>query len=231
MTRSTYLFPDTIIIIFAREPIQGQVKTRLIPSLGKKNATELYQRLLSHAISLHTKENFTDPLGAVARRLAPVELCITPESTVDYFLSMPQSEYFELSFQQGNDLGNRMYNVLNSALENYSKAILVGTDCPFLTTDEVCQAIQSLDSSDMVFSPAQDGGYVLVGAKRLLNGAFDNITWGSEHVMSQTREQLNRLGIQWYELPKQVDIDDESDLRYIAQHTEFKDYINSIYEL
>lgn len=212
MTSQNYLYPDALIIIFAREPIPGQVKTRLIPALGKEGAANLYKRLLDYAVQNVSSAN-----------LAPANLCITPESCKQYFTQINSSSSFEFSEQVGEDLGSRMHNALASGLKKYSKIILIGTDCPFLSKDDLQQAIEALDSNDMVFSPARDGGYVLVGASKLTPDLFENIDWGTERVMEQSRKNLHRYGFSWHELSIQFDIDDENDFKYLLEHNEFKE--------
>ena len=205
---------DTLIIIFAREPVAGQVKTRLIPALGVEGAAKLYKRLLDYAIN-----------NAIASSLSAVNLCITPESNKNYFSQMPCSVNFELSVQTGKDLGARMHNALAVALNNYSKAILIGTDCPFLSSHDLQQAIIALDNNDMVFSPAKDGGYVLVGAKKISPVVFEHIDWGTDKVMAQTRRALLKYNMSWQELPEQYDIDVKDDLKYLLLHNDFKGLI------
>ena len=116
-----------------------------------------------------------------------------------------------------------MYNALLEALETYDRAILIGTDCPFFTVRDAAQAIEVLNEFDMVFAPANDGGYVMVGASRLTRACFTDIDWGTEQVMSQTRERLRNAQLSWFELPQQVDIDTENDLKYLMQVNEYKD--------
>ncbi len=214
MTSINRSFPETLIIVFAREPVQGLVKTRLIPALGAEGATELYKRLLDFTIS-----------NVIDSHLSPVNLCITPESNTSYFDLMPAARHFELSVQNGRDLGERMYFALVQALTRYSKVILIGTDCPFLTKNDLELAIKALDEHDMVFSPATDGGYVLVGAKNVTQAIFMDIDWGTNRVMQQSRNILSRLDFSWYELPEKNDIDVKSDLKYLLLHNDFKDFI------
>ncbi|MDX2504315.1 MAG: TIGR04282 family arsenosugar biosynthesis glycosyltransferase [Gammaproteobacteria bacterium] len=211
MTFRNFLYSDTLIIIFAREPVPGQVKTRLIPTLGEQGATQLYKQLLDYAVS-----------NMIDWKFAPVNLCITPESNKSYFIRNGRYRNVELSVQKGENLGSRMHNALASALQNYPKALLIGTDCPFLSRDDLQQAIMALDGNDMVFSPARDGGYVLVGAKRLVSDLFEDIDWGTERVMAQSRIALSRYDFRWQELSEQYDIDTKEDLRYLLQHNEFK---------
>lgn len=206
--------PDTLIIIFAREPVAGQVKTRLIPALGEKGATKLYEQLVNSILNT-----------VLSAAQAPVNLCITPESDKAYFSQWSDAIHFELSVQAGNELGQRMYNALARALTCYSKAILIGTDCPFLSSDDFHQAIKSLDEHDMVFSPAKDGGYVLVGAKNIKPAVFENIDWSTEKVMAQTRSSLIKQQISWQELAEQQDIDDRNDLKSLLLHKDFKHVI------
>ena len=207
-----FSYPDTLIIIFAREPVIGQVKTRLIPALGKEGATELYRRLLDHTIE-----------KVISSDLSPVNLSITPESHLKYFEQMSLFDHFKLTIQHGSNLGMRMYNALLAGLSDYSKVVLIGTDCPFLNADDFQQAIIALDDNDMVFSPAEDGGYVLVGAKKVLPGVFNFIDWGTDRVMEQSRLALINHQISWLELSEQCDIDVESDLRKLFLLDEFKE--------
>ncbi|MCP3851171.1 MAG: glycosyltransferase [Gammaproteobacteria bacterium] len=213
MNKHHFLYPDSLIIIFAREPVKGRVKTRLIPALGQEGATKLYTQLLNYALN-----------NVMNSALSPVELCVTPESHPDYFSRLSCAEQFSLSFQEGDDLGLRMLNALNQGLCHYSKVILMGTDCPFLTKRDLQEAITSLDKHDMVFSPASDGGYVLVGAKKVVPHVFENIEWGTDQVMIQSRQVLIESQISWQELSLQDDIDLQSDLIKLKQLDEFKDY-------
>ncbi|MCU7800970.1 MAG: TIGR04282 family arsenosugar biosynthesis glycosyltransferase [gamma proteobacterium symbiont of Lucinoma myriamae] len=220
MNKSPFRYPDTLVIIFAREPLAGQVKTRLIPTLGEEGATKIYKQLLDYAIN-----------NVITSNLSPANICITPESNRHYFTQMTCSSQFELSVQSGNDLGERMYNSLIQALKHYSKAILIGTDCPFLSHNDLQQSIATLDNNDMVFSPANDGGYVLVGANAVnpvvFEQVFEQIDWGTEKVMAQTRMKLLKHKVSWQELSAQNDIDIEADLKYLPLHNKFQDFIKN----
>jgi rSAM/selenodomain-associated transferase 1 len=196
---------DVLISIFARQPIVGQVKTRLIPALGAQGAMILYQELLNHTINT-----------VVRADLSVIDLCITPESQPTFFTQHRESNSFSTTMQYGADLGQRMYYALMCALEKVNKVILIGTDCPFLSRVDLQQAINALDTYDMVFSPAYDGGYVLVGATKLDKCVFSAIDWGTPSVMAQTRQQLRQTNLSWHELAKQHDIDVPEDLVYLA---------------
>ncbi len=212
LSQNKLQYSDTQIIIFAREPVYGQVKTRLIPALGAAGATELYSALLDFTL----KKIYTCQPASVC-------LCITPESRTAFFLDRYPFTELQITKQRGNDLGQRMSNALKQSLSHFSRAILIGTDCPFLNQSDLEQAFNALNTHDMVFSPARDGGYVLVGARRSVPGSFIGIDWGSEQVMRQTRKRLMELKISWQELAWQQDIDDENDLKYLQHVHEFSD--------
>ncbi|MCU7833775.1 MAG: TIGR04282 family arsenosugar biosynthesis glycosyltransferase [gamma proteobacterium symbiont of Taylorina sp.] len=209
-----FIYSDVLIIIFAREPQPGKVKTRLIPQLGENAATRLYTSMLEHALTT-----------VIQSKLSSLDVCITLESKADYFLSISLHNEFSISRQAGKDLGERMYHALQTALKQYSRVILIGSDCPFINKEVLQQAIAALETSDMVFSPASDGGYVLVGAKNLIPAVFEEIHWGSEFVMQQTRKRLSAANISWTELSVQHDIDLIEDLKYLSDLPEFKGWV------
>jgi len=204
-TEKNTLHSDVLIRIFARQPVVGQVKTRLIPALGAQGAMILYQELLNHTINT-----------VVHAELSAIDLCVTPESQPSFFTQHSDSKSFSITMQSGADLGQRMYHALDNALEKANKVIIIGTDCPFLNMVDLQQAIKALDSYDMVFSPAHDGGYVLVGASKLDKCVFSAIDWGTSAVMAQTRQQLRQTNLSWHELATQHDIDVPEDLVHLA---------------
>lgn len=205
------VYPDTAIILFAKEPVPGRVKTRLIPVLGVNNATRLYVQLLEYVIKT-----------VADTHLAASYLYLTPESDPEYFRSNALKNHFQLRTQQGNNLGDRMFNALARTLMKYKRVVLIGTDCPFLNADDLREAIMALDTTQpvkctMVFSPALDGGYVLVGASEVCRDVFEDIDWGTHKVMSQTRSALQQQQIQWRELKTLRDIDTAEDLSALSQ--------------
>ncbi len=197
-------YPRSRILVFARAPVKGRVKTRLIPALGEAGATALYERLLQQT------------LGMVRHsRLAPAALYCTPDVQHGFF--QKQSGDFSLCVQQGRDLGERMATALAETLRNASMAILIGSDCPAMDAAYLNAAFLALDEHDVVIGPAEDGGYVLVGMKAPCTALFENIDWGSERVLAQTRTALQRAGLSWQELAPLPDIDDENDLKYLSK--------------
>lgn len=195
---------DARLLVFTRAPIPGQVKTRLIPALGAVGAADLHRRM--------TEE--------VLRRLCAlptiaVELWITSQPSHPFFVGLAQRWPLELRVQPSGDLGARMEFAARAALDRTGKVILLGTDCPELSQDHMRTVIERLDDDDAVIGPAVDGGYVLLGLRRVAAPLFRDVPWGSDRVADITRSRLRALGWSWSELPPLHDIDRPSDLRHL----------------
>jgi rSAM/selenodomain-associated transferase 1 len=192
---------ETLVVVFARAPEPGQVKTRLVPRLGPAQASALHARLVRHTL-------------ATARdaALGAVELHCTPTAAHPFFLECAAAYGVALRAQQGDDLGARMAHACNEALRVVHAVLLIGTDCAVLDRRHLADARAALMAGhDAVFVPAEDGGYALVGLSRPLPGLFDGIDWGTSAVMAQTRERLSRLRARWKELAALWDVDRAED--------------------
>ena len=156
------------ILIFAKAPVAGEVKTRLIPALGADGARQLYQQLLERL------------LGMVCRELScAVELWCTPDSTHPLFQRFASLPGVTLHRQQGEDLGERMAFACEEALRRQQRVILIGVDAPALTPQQLTDTFGRLASGDdAVLGPAEDGGYVLLGLKRSAECLFHGLPWG-----------------------------------------------------
>lgn len=197
-----YLYPDAVLLIFCKAPIAGQVKTRLIPTLTAEQAAQLHIEL-----SLNTFKKTTQ------QPLCPVQLWCAPSIDHDFFINAAHNYGLTRQRQQGSDLGERMNHALCTALKSYKRAVLIGCDCPSLTSQDLVSAISVLnDKTTAVFAPAEDGGYVLIGLNRPQPELFTNIPWGSEQVMEETRARCQQLGIIYHELAQQWDVDTDEDL-------------------
>jgi len=203
----TYKYPDSILIIFCKAPIPGQVKTRLIPELTAEQAAELHIEL-----SIKTLQR------AVQSNLCPVQLWCSPTTDHEFFSKSKAAYPVALKQQQGADLGERMHNAFCSTLADYSHALLMGCDCPSLTEQDLEQALAALSrQNDVVLAPAEDGGYVLIGLNRPHPELFDNMPWGTARVLAQTRNRIERYKLRHHELSEQWDLDTPEDLeRYRA---------------
>lgn len=195
-------FPDARILIFAKAPAPGRVKTRLIPALGAQGAADLSARLLEDTVSRFA-----------AAGLAPIELWCAPDPGADPFPELASRYGLWLYRQQGADLGERMRNAADGALERSSAVVLVGTDCPLLDATYLEQALALLEGNDAALGSAEDGGYVLLGLKQPASSLFSDMPWGSGRVTSITRERMQALGWKWVELPTLWDLDRPEDLQ------------------
>ena len=179
-----------MIIVFAKAPVPGAAKTRLIPALGEWGAARLHARLVRHAVRT-----------ALAAGLGRVELHGTRRHSFFETLGVP------FTLQRGDDLGERMYY----ALSRHPGAILIGTDCPELTVADLRRARRLLQGGcDAVLAPAEDGGYALIGLRTVSAEIFRNIRWGTSSVYDETVKRLERY--RWRALRTVWDVDRPEDL-------------------
>jgi uncharacterized protein len=190
------------IQVFARAPLPGRTKTRLIPVLGADGAARLHERLIRRTLET---THAALPDG--------VELWCTPDAQDPFLSECARTIGARLRVQAGDDLGARMYHALSDARAHGEHAVLVGTDCPALTADHLRLALAWLgEGVDLVLGPAEDGGYVLVGAGRAEPGLFTDMPWGTGRVFEETRARAARLGLDVRGLPVLPDLDRPEDL-------------------
>lgn len=203
------LYDDTVILLYAKAPVEGKVNTRLIADIGVQAATRLQHDLIHHRLSMLTEENLCD-----------VRLMCAPGAQDDYFLQCAKQYPIPLFDQTGEDLGERMFNGVRAALQQYKYCIVIGTDAPALDEVKIKQVMDVLHgSSKVVFVPAEDGGYVLIAMRQAYKFLFEKIGWGSAEVMQQTRNRLNENDVSFEELACCWDIDRPEDYqRYLAMN-------------
>jgi rSAM/selenodomain-associated transferase 1 len=194
-------FPAARILIFAKAPEPGQVKTRLIPALGAQGAADLQARLLRDTVA-----------RLAATRLASIELWCAPGCRWEPFPELADRYGLGIHGQRGADLGETMLHAATHALRRGDKVVLVGTDCPSLDGAYLEQALMALQEHDAVIGPAEDGGYVLLGLKRTAEALFRDISWGTDRVTELTRNHMAALAWRWAELPILWDLDRPEDL-------------------
>jgi rSAM/selenodomain-associated transferase 1 len=189
------------VAIFARAPVAGRVKTRLIPRLGAEGAAAL-----QHAFIRRTLRT------ALAANLGSVSLWCAPNCEHPAFIDYSDEFRVPLYPQYGADLGARMFQAF-TRLCRRGGAVVIGTDCPALTVSELWSAASALrEGNDAVFVPAEDGGYVLVGLRRPIASLFHDVPWGSGLVMDRTRSLLRSTGVRWQELAPLWDVDRPEDI-------------------
>ena len=199
---------STALIIFAKAPVPGQAKTRLIPALGAEGAARLADRLLAHTLQ-----------QALALPVEHLELCVSPNEQHPAFerASAAAPERLNITMQGEGDLGQRMHRALSRVLSQHTRALLIGTDAPALDTALLGQAVQALAQHPAVFVPALDGGYALVGLIRPAPALFQDMAWSTAQVMQDTRSRARQLGLSWIELPPVADIDEPGDLIHLPE--------------
>jgi rSAM/selenodomain-associated transferase 1 len=195
---------STAIIVFAKAPVPGQVKTRLAPALGEAGAAALAARMLRHALA-----------QATAADVGPVELCAAPDATHPALRAAAAAGGTDLTEQGPGDLGERMHRALARCLMASDRALLIGTDAPALDAGLLREAALALQHHDAVFVPALDGGYALVGLCRADPRWFTGMQWSHAGVMAATRERLRAGRARWAELPAVADIDEPADLAHL----------------
>jgi rSAM/selenodomain-associated transferase 1 len=199
----TYQFPDSVLLIFCKAPIAGQVKTRLQPELSARQAVDAHIILTRMTIA-----------RACQTPLCPVVLCCAPDSDQPFFQQCADEYPLTLATQHGQDLGERMNNAFSEALSHYRHAVLTGCDCPSLTVDDLRQALLALQNgNDVVLAEAEDGGYVLIGLNTPRADLFNDMAWGSDSVMAETRRRASNAGLNLRELGMQWDVDTIADWR------------------
>lgn len=187
------------LLIFVRNPELGKVKTRLAATVGDAEALRIYHILLAKTRAA--------ALGVGVKR------------TVYYSDAIEEPDiwnplYFEKKTQHGPDLGGRMRHAFEAAFAaGAKKAVIIGSDCPDLSGPLLFDAFKALDRSDFVLGPVDDGGYYLLGMKKLEPSLFEGIPWSTDVVLSRTLERIQQLGNAHTLLPKLSDVDTEVDWR------------------
>lgn len=180
------------LIVFVKNPILGKVKSRIAEKVGEKKALEIYLKMLNHL------NEWVSPLS--------MKKWIYFSDYID-FEGIWSSSRFEFGLQNGKDLGIKMYSALFEVLTMCKKVILIGSDIAGLNPRILEEAFQMLEDHDLVFGPANDGGYYLVGCKKNHPEIFDNIPWSTSKVLDISLEKAVNLGLSVALLPPLNDID------------------------
>jgi rSAM/selenodomain-associated transferase 1 len=195
------------LIVFAKAPIPGKVKTRLLPFLDGKTTSIIHEQLVLHCLNTATE-------AAVGK----VDLWCSPMTQHPFFKRCAKKFKVELYQQTEGDLGKRMSCAFYETLKKSDGALLIGTDCPALTCDDLKEAKKILhQGAQAVIGPSEDGGYVLIGLRQYESRLFEGISWGTGAVMEETRKKLRRLKWLWHELPQRWDVDRLEDVERLRR--------------
>lgn len=194
------------IVIFAKAPLPGFAKTRLIPALGALGAAALAQRLLAHAVQ-----------QALESQVGVVELCVTPVASDAVWRTLSIPAGVQMTDQGEGDLGQRMARAAQRVLDGGEAVLLTGTDCPELKAAQLQQAARALQHADATLVPVVDGGYVLLGLNRFHASLFSDMVWSTDSVARVTLARLVQLAWRVETGPLLHDIDEPADLQWLPE--------------
>lgn len=191
------------LVIFAKYPLKGKVKTRLARDVGNETALEIYRFLLSRTIeiSVNTQQR--------------VWMFYTPTCYKNEIINFVNNRSIRLLPQTGEDLGERMYNALCMVSgHNTGSCLIIGADCFEISEYVLHNTFEMLNrkEADVVIGPTFDGGYYLIGMNECNQSIFSNIDWGTEKVLGQTLNNINRTGFEYHMLDYLRDVDVIDDL-------------------
>lgn len=195
---------DSLLMIFAKNPEIGKVKTRLAKTIGDKKALMIYLKLLEHTHMIADRV-FADKAIFYSNKVQDFDI-------LDYYK-------FPKFLQKGDDLGDRMNRAFGQAFgQHYEKVIIIGSDCFEITTEIIEDALTALNDHNVVVGPAVDGGYYLLGMDRHYPHLFKDKTWSTEDVFLDTLLDLKKLKLSYHLLPTLNDVDEEKDLGELRNH-------------
>ena len=200
---------NSLLLILTRNPELGKCKTRLAKKVGDAAALDIYKYLLNHTVS------FTKDLDV--------------EKWVYYSESIWENDIwdqhiYQKKLQIGNDLGEKMLNAFQEGFHSdFEKIIIIGSDMYHLSQTDLEEAFLRLDEHDYVVGPAEDGGYYLLGMKSLKKEVFQNKSWGTDTILSDTLKDLESGSI--FMLPEKNDVDYYEDIKNIEAFQPFLKHI------
>lgn len=201
------------LVVFAKAPLAGLAKTRLIPALGAEGAARLARRFLDHAMA-----------QAIQAGVGLVELCLSPGPDDSAWHGVKRPDDVSCTDQGEGDLGARMARAVHrvTAGPHGQPILLMGTDCPQLTAGILRDAAAQLAQHDAVLIPVADGGYVLLGLRAPCPALFSEMAWSTPVVAAETQRRLAGLGLSVWVGPTLNDIDEPADLRFVPGSWNFR---------
>lgn len=210
------------IIIFTKAPITNLAKTRLATLFNYSKAAKLSEAFLKETIAL---------INSMQVHIVKF-IYFFPEDFFEYFKSIAGNSW-NILVQKGSDLGEKLFNVFKEQSINNknnndniggdvdsncnNKIILIGSDIPTLPANLIQRAISELDKCEIVIGPAYDGGFYLLGAKKISRKIFSNVRWSTIYTLSDLLANVNKLKINYTLLPEWYDIDDVKGLKMLKK--------------
>jgi uncharacterized protein len=196
---------DNAVILFARDPILGQVKTRLSSSFDDETILRLYTCFVE------------DSLGKIRQvDNADCFVGISPSNLSGFFNGIEDSDT-RLFVQQGKDLGDKMHQAfVDRFSDGYKKVVIIGSDSPSLPVSYINQTLTS--NKDLILGPSTDGGYYLIAMAGKVSEVFGGIAWGTDRVLDETLNLVEKTGISLELLPVWYDVDLPEDLKFLKTH-------------
>jgi rSAM/selenodomain-associated transferase 1 len=187
-----------LLLIFYRNPELGKVKTRLAVTLGEERALAIYLLMSAHT----RKVALTIPVDRIVYYSEFID-------TEDHW----QNTDFQKRLQHGDNLGEKMTHAIEESFKSgYESVCIIGTDCLDLTEVVLIDAFENLRRYDAVIGPARDGGYYLLGMKKMHLEFFKNKTWSTSSVFKNTLADFDKLNLSYHVLPMLSDVDEAGDL-------------------
>jgi rSAM/selenodomain-associated transferase 2/rSAM/selenodomain-associated transferase 1 len=191
---------ESALILFARYPVEGKVKTRLAKSIGDSQAAAFYEKSVEHCLATVKKLPFLSTYVFVAEE--------------EDLPKMKQwlGDDLKIRAQSSGDLGRRMHQAFRELKEGYGKIAIIGTDVPDISETIINKAFLALDKVDFVIGPSDDGGYYLIGLKENSLEIFEDIDWSTDMVLKQTLDKITNMDCSYQLLERLIDIDFNKDV-------------------
>lgn len=185
------------IIVFVKNPELGKVKTRLASTLGKEKALEIYNKLIEYTRNVLVK-------------IQTANIYVFYSSFVD-FEDEWSNDIFEKRLQADGGLGTKITSAVKKIFEDCNQVIIIGSDCPQLTSSHIEDAFIKLETHNVVIGPSEDGGYYLLAMDSYYPGLFHDINWSTDTVCDETLQKAKYLGLNSCKIETLSDIDYEED--------------------
>ena len=197
------------VLVFAKIPEPGRVKTRLLSMLSPQRAADLHRACLQDTIATVSRVPGCRKSLRVAARF---------DRALELATALELNSRWRVGVQRGRDLGSRMRDGFECFFRSgFRKVLIVGTDTPWMGSERILRAIWMLNTSEVVLGPCTDGGYYLLGSRRLIPQLFQGIPWGTSQVLARTIRALERAGAGYRLLPRDFDLDRPGDYQRAAQ--------------